>query len=188
MKTTPPSSTPKEKPPYAEKVRELRELVALTQPALAREVGVKRGTIAQWEGGTREPRYKNYRELAAFAAKRGRTLLADFFEGQIPLSQMRRRKSRRDKQQIPFAEKHFLSVKEAAATGDLGAERILKLSRMDRATYSRHLVDTIAQKIGQLEDWGFSDLLRKLAEEASEIEELRSGYRSLRKKRGSTDV
>lgn len=188
MKTTPLSSTPREKPPYAEKIRELRELVALTQPGLAREIRVKRGTIAQWEGGTREPRYKNYRALAAFAAKMGRTLFADFFEGQIPLSQMRRRKSRRDKQRVPFAQKHFLSVKEAAATGDLGAKRILDLSRMDRATYARHLMDTMVQKIRQLESWGFSDLLRKLAEEASEIEELRSGCQSLKKKRGSTDV
>ena len=179
---------PKEKPSYSEKIRELRELLTLTQPELASEIGVKRGAIAQWEGGTREPRYKNYRALAAFAEKRGLTSLRDIFSHQIFLTQITRRKNRKDEKRTAYAKRRFLEAKKLADVGDREAGRILKLSRMDRASYARHLMDTMAQQIGQLEDWGFSDLLRKLAREASEIEDLRSGYRSLRKKRGSIDV
>ena len=188
MNTTPLPRMPKEKPPYSEKIRELRELLTLTQPELASEIGVKRGAIAQWEGGTREPRYKNYRALAAFAEKRGLTSLRDLFSHQIFLTQITRRKNRKDEKRTAYAKRRFLEAKKLADMGDREAGRILKLSRMDRGAYARYLVGTLTREIGRLKDWGFSDLLDKLAKEASDIEELRLGCRSLRKEQGAADV
>jgi transcriptional regulator with XRE-family HTH domain len=176
------------KPQYAGVIRELRKIVRLTQPQFAAALKVKRGAVAQWEGGTREPRYGNYEVLAAFAEGRNLPRFAELFRQQIVLKQFKLKTKREDKQQLAYAEEHFRGVRELAATGDRGAGRILKLSRMDRDAYGKYLVGTLTKEIGRLKNLAFSDLLRKLAEEASEVEELRAGYRSLRVKQGATDV
>lgn len=47
------------------RLRELREAVGLTQDQLARAAGVKRGAVARWEAGDREPVWSNVVALAA---------------------------------------------------------------------------------------------------------------------------
>src|SRR5262245_61511166 len=49
---------------FAGRLRELRCEAGLTQEQLAEKVGVKRGAIARWESGTREPSWSNVVALA----------------------------------------------------------------------------------------------------------------------------
>ena len=47
-------------------VRFLREKAGLSQAALAKEIGVDRSAVAQWENGFSQPRMGNLKKLAAF--------------------------------------------------------------------------------------------------------------------------
>ena len=49
---------------FAARLRELRVAARLTQGQLAEKAGVKRGAIARWELGTREPSWSNVVALA----------------------------------------------------------------------------------------------------------------------------
>ena len=47
-----------------EKIRNLREEKGLTQPELAKLVGVSNGTVSFWENGENEPKASYVRKLA----------------------------------------------------------------------------------------------------------------------------
>lgn len=47
-------------------IRELRKKAGLTQASLARELGVKRETVAQWERGENKPRAATLLKLADY--------------------------------------------------------------------------------------------------------------------------
>jgi transcriptional regulator with XRE-family HTH domain len=49
---------------FPARLRELRTEAGLTQDQLAEKAGVKRGAIARWESGTREPSWSNVIALA----------------------------------------------------------------------------------------------------------------------------
>jgi transcriptional regulator with XRE-family HTH domain len=49
---------------FPARLRELRTEAGLTQDQLAEQAGVKRGAIARWESGTREPSWSNVIALA----------------------------------------------------------------------------------------------------------------------------
>lgn len=46
-----------------EKIRELRKAQGLTQEELAQKIGIKRGTLAQYEAGKRSPSEKPLNDL-----------------------------------------------------------------------------------------------------------------------------
>lgn len=48
------------------KIRKLRKQAGLTQEALAKEMGIKRETVAQWERGENKPRVDTLIKLADF--------------------------------------------------------------------------------------------------------------------------
>jgi transcriptional regulator with XRE-family HTH domain len=76
-------SRPPEPPEYSLRVAQLRQLARLTQPELGIRVGVKRGAVAQWEAGAREPMDASYKLLAGVAQRLGEPALADFFLSRI---------------------------------------------------------------------------------------------------------
>ena len=177
----------KKRPTYASQIRELRTAVALSQPDFGKELNVKRGAIAQWEAGTREPRDRNYRSLAEFATKRNLLWFTEFFRSQALIKQWERSGGARRRHEAAFAERRLSAEKRLAAMGNQGAKRLFGLSEMDRATYRAHFLELINKEISELKTWHFSDVLDKFADEAWLVERLRSAPESIDKLRGHGD-
>lgn len=51
---------------FGEKIKTLRKEKGLTQPALAKELGVSNGMISNWENNVNEPGLSHIKNLAIF--------------------------------------------------------------------------------------------------------------------------
>jgi DNA-binding XRE family transcriptional regulator len=164
-------------PGFALSVHKLRETCALTQPKLAAELGVRRGAVARWEAGTREPNMENYSALAAFAEKRG-SPAARFFAERIQARKAESKEKGRRTQAL-----RDLEMEEyLAGGGDEESQRLLELSRLDPVTYSRQWNQRSEEARKNLENGAFAVKLRELTYEAAKVDALRTG-RNLRIKR-----
>jgi transcriptional regulator with XRE-family HTH domain len=155
--------------------------VGRTQPQFATDLGVKRGAIAQWEAGSREPRRKNYEALAVFARGRKYLDFEAFFLQRILLKQRERQEKRKEERRMSRGEDYLERVERRAAQGDAGAIRLLELSRMDRNAHAKHLLGLIGKEFARLGAWPLSEVLYKVCAEAEEVENVRSA-RELRNK------
>ena len=54
---------------YAEKLKEIREILLLSQDELAKELGVTFATVNRWENGHHEPTFKERRKLRDLCKK-----------------------------------------------------------------------------------------------------------------------
>jgi transcriptional regulator with XRE-family HTH domain len=177
------NASPADRPEYATKVRDLRKVARLTQPKFASELRVKRGAVAQWEGGTREPRTRNYEALVAFAEREKLTPFAKFFRDQISGRPYARRERREQKMRGHYAIRYFRMIEGDAAMGDERARRLIKLAQLDRRNHADQILKSLRREIARLETWAVSDLLEKARDEAREVENLRSVYESSKRNR-----
>lgn len=51
---------------FGEKIKELRKMRGLTQPELAKELGVSNGMISNWENNVNEPGLSHIKNIAIF--------------------------------------------------------------------------------------------------------------------------
>ena len=51
---------------FGEKIKELRKMRGLTQPELAKELGVSNGMISNWENDVNEPGLSHIKNIAIF--------------------------------------------------------------------------------------------------------------------------
>jgi transcriptional regulator with XRE-family HTH domain len=172
----------RKRPIYASHIRELRRAVGLSQRSLARELNLKRGAVAQWEGGVREPLPRNYKALAEFAKGRGLAWLEDFFGSQGVINRKQKSLKAEQKWQASYAERYLAGEKALAAMGNQEAKRLIGLSQMGRAAYRRYLLTSIYKEVSELKTWHFSDVLSKFCDEAGNVERLRMARESLVKK------
>ena len=61
---------------FGEKIKELRKTRGLTQPELAKELGVSNGMISNWENDVNEPGLSHIKNIAIFF-----DISADFIVG-----------------------------------------------------------------------------------------------------------
>jgi transcriptional regulator with XRE-family HTH domain len=144
---------------------------------LAAELGVKRGAVARWEAGTREPSLDNYSALAAFAEKKANPL-ARFFAQRIQGRKVGLKEKRKQAQALREleAEEYF------AAGGDEESRRLLELSRLDPVTYARQCNQRIEEARKNLKNGAFTIKLDELMREGARVGALREA-RILRMKR-----
>jgi DNA-binding transcriptional regulator YiaG len=151
-------------------VRQLREKTRLTQPQLAAGLGVRRGAVARWELGTREPGKMSLMALSILAAKKHFPELSLFFarEGH----QRKLAANRADAKELLIGELHFAEY--MAAAGDEEYRRLVDLSRLDPVDYGR----TVAEKIAALpKDLGAAATgaeSLQIISEARNVEDLRA--------------
>jgi transcriptional regulator with XRE-family HTH domain len=118
----------KDVPAYALAIRELRQKTGLTQPELAAELGVKRVSVARWEGGAFEPNAANYQSLVEAAKKHKLPELADFFHWTSYQNSYRAHWAQR----MEEGKRFFLRTRKQAEAGDEAARKIIQISKMDR--------------------------------------------------------
>lgn len=165
-----------ERPIYASKIRELRKFAKLTQPEFAEKLGVKRGAVAQWEGGTREPRYRNYEALAAFADSQNLVKFGTFFRNRRGLKELNLRRKRKDQDDAAYAERYLRLIEQNAALGDKHARDLLALSRLGQREYQQRLLASISRGIRAVKGWGFTKLLSNFSDQAGNVEAIRLAY------------
>jgi transcriptional regulator with XRE-family HTH domain len=178
---------------YASKIRQLRQLAKVTQPQLAESLNVKRGAVANWEGGVREPRRENYLALAASADAQAALhreegsqsvaeqfySLADFF-----LSQIEDKKAQREKRQKEAYARHYVNLtRSKAAGGNRLAQELLELSDVDGIEFAKRQADRIAEARERLSNGAFRAKLLEISGDIYDVGMLRLGRRSLAEQR-----
>lgn len=180
MATTPKSaknySPSKDLPPYAVKIRQLRQEARLTQSQLASEMGVRRGAVARWEAGAREPKRPIYLQLSAVASDRHLPALQDFF-----LSQMEEKNAeKRRRNEEVYARSYLARVKsDAAEKGEQAelARHLLRLSEMDGVELAKLQAQRISEGRRSLSNGAFEAVLFDIVEETHHAKTLQLGRR-----------
>jgi len=112
----------------------MRRKAGWTQLELAEKLGLKRrGAVANWEGGVREPRNKQFRGLAELAEKMGDIQLKGFFLDQIEWRRLLARQKNRAAQVNADLLAELLKTE-----GDALQSRLRALSRMTDAELSEY--------------------------------------------------
>ena len=176
------SGSSKERRIYASRIRELREKLHLSQRSLAEELNLKRGAVAQWEGGAREPMQRNYLALAKFATRRNQPQLAAFFDSEGWARKDEGLLKAKESWRTKRAEEYFVVIKSQAAMGDREAKRLIRLSERGPAAYKKYLLKQINKEILEVKGWNFSDMLAEFSDEARNVEYLRRARESFLKK------
>lgn len=165
-------------PEHARKIRELRKTLALTQPEFATKLNNKRGAVAQWEGGLREPRPKNYKALAALAESRSLPHLAEFFLSQIGKRKTTLRPDARERMEYVHAGRFLERTRrEASGAGEWAerAQRLLSLSEMDGVEFAKLQAQKISEARRSLSNGEFEAALLDIVDETWEAQRLRRG-------------
>jgi transcriptional regulator with XRE-family HTH domain len=160
----------KDVPAYALAIRELREKTGLTQPQLAAELGVKRVSVARWEGCAFEPSPANYLSLYKAAKRHNLPDLVKLFHS----NWSERERREHEAQEAEENKRYFLRIKKQAEAGDDDAKKIVALSRMGRVLNDLHAQKT-QELIRSLSGEALSKELEKLGLEWSAIRVFASG-------------
>jgi transcriptional regulator with XRE-family HTH domain len=171
MKTHPRGS---DLPDYARQILAFRKRLQMTQPQLAEALKMKRGAIAQWEGGVREPKLDSYVELTELASQRGLSDFLTFFGAQMG-RKMDQALERREKKRGRLI---LADMRRRAAAGDEKAKHLLELSEMDHLTFHRLEDERLAEAKRRLENGEYAVFSDEIAEERYHVAALRLGRQS----------
>jgi len=141
-----------------------RHLGNLTQAQLAAELGLKRGAVANWEGGAREPSRENYAALADLAKAKNLPSFAEFFLEKIESKKL---------SAYPAVRAYLESMKVAPAVGDLALRRLIELSRLEGIEFSKTQAERIIEAKRTMNDQRFSDFFYKVVTETEIVRNLR---------------
>ena len=157
-------------PEYSRRIAALRtEILQLTQPEFAKALRLRRGAVARWETGDREPSQRSYTALAEFAERRGVKEDAEFFRRQI-----HRKDVERHIAQWNAGVRHYVAALRAlAAAGNAEANRLIKLSRLDRIEFSGSQFNRLLEAHASLGEDAFADAFRAVAFDAEVVRILR---------------
>jgi transcriptional regulator with XRE-family HTH domain len=175
LKSTSRSHLAKELPSYSFKIRELRKTVGLSQPQLAAELSKKRGAVARWETGTREPRAENFAALAKFSKKHKLPEFAQFFSQHIEERKSDRKKEAEEAAKEADALRYLETVESQAAAGNIRAKRLLELSRRDGKEFAKEQAGRIEDARWRLENGAFSAFIYEIADETQRVGRLHGG-------------
>jgi transcriptional regulator with XRE-family HTH domain len=156
--TTPPGTR---LPEYAVGVMGLRHATAMTQPELASRLKVRRGAVARWEAGLREPRDANYEGLAVIAGRRGDTQLRDLF-----LSLIQQRKSHAKEKRL-FSRRYQARVERALGTNF--KEHIIELSEKGSIELAEHQFARMGEAKKSLKERAFSERFYQITLETEAV-------------------
>jgi transcriptional regulator with XRE-family HTH domain len=183
------SKPKKDVPTLALAIRELRRKAGLTQPQLAAELKVRRGAVARWEAGDREPKAGSYSALSEAASKRGLSQLADLFLSQLRTKQAEEETRERDSWALDELETSEFRAREWMDSPDDAkrqaaeeAKRLLDLSRVDRVEFAKQQAKRISDARASMSNGFFAAKVYDITDETSTVDLIRRG-RELRAER-----